>query len=379
MRRRGDSAEVFARDDALTHPQYHLKLLLERMGLAREEVRPWHRNGASAAEPARSRAISSLFLPPKASALWVTLDADHRRLPGLRTLTSATSEEEAQGIALLVREALEVPEKRVAVVSADRSLARRVGQHLARWNIAADDTAGRPLSLTPAGRLFALLADIAGEGGEPVSLIATLSHPLIASTDTEARRQWLENLRAFEKELRGPSRAPGLDALRQAAHDTENANVTAWWEGVEAIIAPLLDLAEDLALSDALDAISAAGEALAGEAIWAREDGRALARMVEDTRFHAGEEFSVRRFDDYAEQLTKRHVILDADRRKDMIATEARNLAFANGVELVEDEGLLEEEAGHVEWTVVLMGEFEEEYHQIPDEVVLLTLKNKQK
>ncbi|MEO1746963.1 MAG: glycine--tRNA ligase subunit beta, partial [Pseudomonadota bacterium] len=96
-------------------------------------------------------------------------------------------------------------------------------------------------------------------------------------------------------------------------------------------------------------------------------------------RFHAGDEFAVRRFDDYAEQLAKRHVILDAERRKDMIATDARNLAFANGVEMVEDEGLLEEVAGLVEWPVVLMGVFEEDYLQIPDEVVRLTIKTNQK
>ncbi|MEL6436993.1 MAG: glycine--tRNA ligase subunit beta, partial [Pseudomonadota bacterium] len=96
-------------------------------------------------------------------------------------------------------------------------------------------------------------------------------------------------------------------------------------------------------------------------------------------RFHAGDEFAVRRFDDYAEQLAKRHVILDAERRKDMIATDARNLAFANGVEMVEDDGLLEEVAGLVEWPVVLMGAFEEDYLQIPDEVVRLTIKTNQK
>ena len=153
--------DILASDDALTHPQYHLKLLLERMGVARGEVRPWHRKGMTAAPPARSYAISSLFLPPKASTSWVTLEADKRRLPGVRTLVSATSEEEAQAIALLVREALETSGKRIAVVSADRGLARRVAQHLERWNIDADDTAGEKLSLTPAGRLFALLVEIA--------------------------------------------------------------------------------------------------------------------------------------------------------------------------------------------------------------------------
>ncbi|MEL7319515.1 MAG: double-strand break repair protein AddB [Pseudomonadota bacterium] len=282
-------APIFASDDALTHPQYHLKLLLERMGVARAEVRPWHRKGMTAAEPARSRAISSLFLPPQASKSWVTLEADRRRLPGVRTLTAATSEEEAQGIALMVREALERPGKRVAVVSADRGLARRVVQHLRRWNIEADDSAGEKLSLTPAGRLLALLAEIASEGAEPVGLIAALSHPLIASEDTDARREWLSHLRAFERELRGPAPAPGLEPLRHAAKETDSPQVQTWWEGVEAVLSPLLEWPDDIALAEALDGLSQAAEALAGEAVWARADGRALARMVEDLRLNAVE------------------------------------------------------------------------------------------
>jgi len=76
---------------------------------------------------------------------------------GVRLMECAVPEEEAQAIALLVREALETPEKRVAVITPDRNLASRVVAHLARWNIAADDSAGRPLSQTAAGRLLLAL------------------------------------------------------------------------------------------------------------------------------------------------------------------------------------------------------------------------------
>jgi ATP-dependent helicase/nuclease subunit B len=69
----------FGSGDAVTHPQYHLKLLLNRMGVARTEVDPWHRSGLSPAPPARSRAISNLFLPPEASVRWVRLKAEDRR------------------------------------------------------------------------------------------------------------------------------------------------------------------------------------------------------------------------------------------------------------------------------------------------------------
>ncbi|MEC8771786.1 MAG: double-strand break repair protein AddB, partial [Pseudomonadota bacterium] len=168
----------FARDDAVTHPQYHLKLLLNRMGVAREEVQPWHRRGLAAAPPERSHAIGSLFLPPEASKSWVDLPAEKRRLAGVRIMTCANPEEEAQAIALLVRNALEQPEKRVAVVTPDRALARRVVHHLDRWNITADDSGGRPLSQTPAGRVFLLLAEVMADGAAPVPLMALLGHPL---------------------------------------------------------------------------------------------------------------------------------------------------------------------------------------------------------
>ncbi len=275
---------IFGPKDALTHPQYHLKLLLERMGIAREEVRPWHRKGMTAAPPARSHAISSLFLPPQASKSWIDLDKDKRRLAGVRLMTSATSEEEAQAIALLVREGLNEPEKRIAVVTADRTLARRVAQHLARWNVDADDSAGRALSLTPAGRLLGLLAEIMSHGAGPALLIGALAHPLVRSDDGDTRRNWLRSLRAFDRELRGPTPAPGLEPLREIAR---KAGVGEWWDEAEGIISPLLDHGGDIALADAIDRVSAAAEALAGEAAWAREDGRALAAMVEDLRFHA--------------------------------------------------------------------------------------------
>ncbi|MFL0356834.1 PD-(D/E)XK nuclease family protein [Erythrobacter sp. GH1-10] len=275
---------VFGKGDALTHPQYHLKLLLQRMGIARAEVRPWHRKGDAAGPPERSHAISSLFLPPKASQSWIDLDAEKRRLSGVRLMTSATSEEEAQSIALLVREALEEPERRIAVITADRSLARRVVQHLERWNIFADDTAGRPLSLTPAGRLFGLLAQIVSDGLKPALLIGALAHPLVHSADEDERRQWLRSLRKFEYELRGPSPAPGFEPLREVAGEAKAAE---WWSGVEQVLEQLVAPRDELGLTEALDLLVTASEALAGEKIWSREDGRALSAMVDDLRLHS--------------------------------------------------------------------------------------------
>jgi glycyl-tRNA synthetase beta chain len=96
-------------------------------------------------------------------------------------------------------------------------------------------------------------------------------------------------------------------------------------------------------------------------------------------RFLAPAPFTVRRLDDYMAKLDKAKVVLDAERRKDIIRTEAKQLAFAQGLELVEDEGLLNEVAGLVEWPVVLMGSFDEAFLRIPEEVIRATIRNNQK
>lgn len=108
-------------------------------------------------------------------------------------------------------------------------------------------------------------------------------------------------------------------------------------------------------------------------------DGITAGNVTYGHRFHAPEAITVRRFDDYVASLEKARVMLDADRRKDMILHDARDLAFANGLELVEDEGLLEEVSGLVEWPHVLMGEFEKDYLEIPAEIIRLTIKTNQK
>jgi glycyl-tRNA synthetase beta chain len=96
-------------------------------------------------------------------------------------------------------------------------------------------------------------------------------------------------------------------------------------------------------------------------------------------RFLAPAAIEVRRFDDYVQALEKAKVILDADRRKDVILHDARDLAFARGLDLVEDEGLLEEVAGLVEWPVVLLGSFDAAFLDIPAEAIRATIRANQK
>jgi len=108
-------------------------------------------------------------------------------------------------------------------------------------------------------------------------------------------------------------------------------------------------------------------------------DGIAVGDVTHGHRFLGPDSFKVRRFDDYVAKLEKAKVVLDPERRKASILADAKNLAFAQGYELVEDDGLLTEVAGLVEWPVVLMGSFDAAFLAIPDEVIRATIRNNQK
>jgi glycyl-tRNA synthetase beta chain len=108
-------------------------------------------------------------------------------------------------------------------------------------------------------------------------------------------------------------------------------------------------------------------------------DGIAAGQTTYGHRFMAPSAISVRRFEDYDAKLLDAKVVLDPERRKDVILTDAKQLAFAQGFELVEDQGLLDEVAGLVEWPVVMMGSFEEKFLSIPGEVIRATIRNNMK
>jgi glycyl-tRNA synthetase beta chain len=108
-------------------------------------------------------------------------------------------------------------------------------------------------------------------------------------------------------------------------------------------------------------------------------DGVAAGNFTFGHRFMAPGKIKVRRFDDYVAALEKAKVVLDPARRRDIILYDARDLALAQGLELVEDEALLHEVAGLVEWPVVLTGEFDAAFLDIPPEVVRTTIRVNQK
>ncbi|WP_166039977.1 double-strand break repair protein AddB [Sphingosinicella sp. YJ22] len=297
---------------AESHPQFHLKLLLDRMGFARHEVEGWRWGGGRDAPAVRSRAIGNAMAPPEATAKWAELKPAERRLSGVRALELADPAEEAQAIAIALREALEIPGKTAALVTPDRKLARRVSAHLKRWGIEADDSAGRPLSQTPPGTLLLAIAAAAVERFAPVPLLTLLNHPLVRQG--EARLPWLDGVRLLDLALRGPRPAAGLSGV--SAHLSEGEGRAArkrrralpfWEEEARALLQPLEDAAQALAddqerlwhpreraegLGQILASIRETAGALAGDGVWRGPAGRAAAELLaalEDAAVHGPE------------------------------------------------------------------------------------------
>ncbi|MEE3069536.1 MAG: glycine--tRNA ligase subunit beta [Pseudomonadota bacterium] len=108
-------------------------------------------------------------------------------------------------------------------------------------------------------------------------------------------------------------------------------------------------------------------------------DGIKSGRSTRGHRFMGGDAFEVNNFDDYVAKLKKAKVVLDPAERADTIWHDATNMAFAQGLEVVEDNGLLAEVAGLVEWPVVLMGEIGADFLNLPAEVLQTSMKEHQK
>lgn len=199
-----------------THPQFEFKQLLDYLQIERSSVK-------ELAEPQnidREILISEIMRPAKTTDKWRCLQdkkISHAALDGLSLIDCADIREEALAVALIMREALETPEQTAALITADRNLARRVASELGRWNIKVDDSAGRPLSLTPVGSFLRLAVKACESRFDKIDLLSLLKHPLcnLGRKPGEVRRLvrmleqkvWRsgkddERLQAFELEIK---------------------------------------------------------------------------------------------------------------------------------------------------------------------------------
>ncbi|MBB4066879.1 double-strand break repair protein AddB [Gellertiella hungarica] len=169
-----------------SHPQYGLAVLLRKLGLERDDVRPLGQPDADLTM--RQRILSAALAPADATSRWsdwrrgLEPDAFERAFSDVGLIEAANEREEAAAIAVALRLALDRPGRhglsQAALITPDRGLARRVKAELARFGIEADDTAGTPLMATPQGTLTRLVLECTLRPGDPVALISLLKHPL---------------------------------------------------------------------------------------------------------------------------------------------------------------------------------------------------------
>ena len=202
-----------------THPQAGLKRLLDHLGLARADVRPWPvLFGVPSTElGTREALLGDALRPPETVAAW----RDGRKVDPSATLNllrvdCPSPQAEAGAIAARMRIVLDTPGLTAALVTRDRTLAERVSAELSRWGITVDDSAGRPLAVTPAGAFLRLTADLARTDAAPLAVLAAFKHPLAAGG--LAPGAFRGRVRRLELTvLRGTRPGPGFSGLARAA------------------------------------------------------------------------------------------------------------------------------------------------------------------
>jgi ATP-dependent helicase/nuclease subunit B len=282
-----DSAGMDAVAADPTHPQHLHARLLARFGLVPERIPLWPGCGDVVPSPRRAL-IRAAMAPASETDRWrARAKFSTEAIADLRRLDCPGAREEAETIALLMRQTLEVGGRTAALVTPDRTLARRVAAELKRWNIEIDDSAGVPLDQTPPAVFLRLILDAATAALAPLPLLALLKHPLAAGgLAPEVFRAQVRRLE--EKCLRGPRPAPGLDGLRRALPpgDRELAGLVS---RLDAALRPLIALVDDrdVMVGDLVAAHVTAAEHLArGDAatgadrLWSEAAGETAAQFV---------------------------------------------------------------------------------------------------
>jgi len=262
-----------------THPQFHLKTLLDRIGVARGEVQLWPSSGRAASPAVRTRAVAHAMTAADFSDKWNGLKPAERRLTGIRAAELSDPAAEAQAIALAIRETIETPGRTAALVTPDRILAQRVSALLRRWGMDADDSAGRVLSELAPGTLLLGIASAVAENFAPVPLLALLKHPLVGG-EGEERRKWMDDVRLLDLALRGPRPAGGLEGIDTHLRSQEGAERA--WKRIRPRLTNLGAFAEAGSLASFATCMSAAAEQLAGDRAWTGSAGRAVAELLAD-------------------------------------------------------------------------------------------------
>jgi ATP-dependent helicase/nuclease subunit B len=278
------------------HPQFGMRQLLERIGADRAQVTDWD---GGRFDPARALLLREALRPAPTTDAWREIaergSAEIAKgLDGVALIEANDPAEEALVIALALRQAMEDENRSAALVTTDRNLARRVAAELTRWEVAIDDSAGRPLAHSSVGAFLLLAAEAAEAAFAPLPLLALLKHPFATLGDEPAPFRAQARL-LDQYVLRGPRPDPGLNgitkaiarALAQPRNPQEPLTaLAAWWGVIADILLPLEQAfaKQQIALRDLISAHLVAAEKLACRdakicPLWRGQDGEAAADL----------------------------------------------------------------------------------------------------
>lgn len=270
--------------DTEDHPQYRFAALLRLLHIGHQAVTAW----GEAPDRHRNRLVSLSLRPARITDQWLSegpLLGDLRgAVKAISLIEAPEAKDEARAIAVAIREAVE-DGKKVALITPDRTLTRRVSATLGRWNIVPDDSAGVPLSLTPAGRLLRQVAQAVGKPAAPDKVIALLKHPLVCRVDG-GRGPHLRLTRGFETFLRDSSCFVITDHALDKFAEEASAETRQWVDWLREMLAALSAFPEetlDAAISHHIDLCEclAKGFAAGPGTLWEGSDGEACKAQLD--------------------------------------------------------------------------------------------------
>jgi ATP-dependent helicase/nuclease subunit B len=269
-----------ALDDS--HAQGGIARLLAQIGARHAEVSPLPAP-ASLVPPGRALVFSRALLPAACLEAWqqpVPL-----QLAGLSRLAAQEEAHNATAIAMILRDALEVPGRTAALITPDRDLAARVAATLKRFGITADDSAGEPLAQSPPAILLRLLARAMVSDFAPLPLLALLKHPLAAAgLPPEICRDHARSLEVHA--LRGTRPGPGFDEIKFRLDQTKHPALSVFLERLEAMLRPaILPVRSNPAqllrhLLSVAEALCATPDEPGAARLWPGEAGSALSELL---------------------------------------------------------------------------------------------------
>lgn len=296
----------------LCHPQWEMKTLLNTMGISYQQVQLWHQEDIPQEALQKAVLIREIMRPAAITDAWQSLATlQEESLAGISINNSSTLQQEAATIACIIRESLEQPTARIALITEERKLARRVSSLLKRWDIIAEDAASMPLLSTPIGVFLHLIVEMIISDAAPVPLLALLKHPLAAA----GIEPWIfqQNVRSLEiTVLRGVRVAPGLGGIRDALSVSEDPDLCSWFAQLEVLFSPFIVLlSQETAPFESLLAahlklaedLASTHEQEGNRRLWEGDDGKQVAIFMTEL-LQTAVEFNVLSTHSYAGLFT---------------------------------------------------------------------------